>query len=117
MLARDFIPMAQEKLSRLMDLELWEKSFTEPMVADLCLPQHAALYSDMCDRMYNHMGPALEKMTAQALIAHGRDPRQAQQLVGVGLYGILMTARRGKMTMNEAKEMVARLISHPRSAV
>ncbi|MFR5788166.1 MAG: TetR/AcrR family transcriptional regulator [Christensenellales bacterium] len=35
--------------------------FTAPLTADLCLPQHAALYADMCDRVYTHMGPALER--------------------------------------------------------
>ena len=51
---------AREKLTRLMEHEMWGRCFTQPLLSDLCLPQHAALYSDMCDRMMNHMGPALE---------------------------------------------------------
>ena len=58
---------AREKFAKLMHPEVWHECFTAPLTADLCLPQHAALYADMCDRVYTHMGPALEKMTAQAL--------------------------------------------------
>ena len=56
---------AREKFARLMHPEVWHECFTAPLTADLCLPQHAALYTDMCDRVYAHMGPALEKMTAR----------------------------------------------------
>ena len=54
---------AMEKLDRLLSHEAWEQCFTSPLVADLCMPQHAALYADMCDRVYAHMGPALERLT------------------------------------------------------
>ena len=106
----------EEKFMRLMDLEMWEKCFTAPLTADLCLPQHAALYSDMCDRVYAHMRPALEQMTQQALLSHGRDAKEAHLLVSVGLYGILMTAKSGAMSMAEAKNMIARLIGIGREA-
>ncbi len=107
---------AQEKFTALMNHEAWTRCFTEPLVADLCLPQHAALYADMCDRVYDHMRLALETMVAQALIERGKDPMDAQRIVGVGLYGILMMARRGAMTMSDAKDMVADLIGLVRSA-
>ena len=100
---------AREKLSRLMSLDAWQQCFTAPRVADLCLPQHAALYTDMCDRLMAHMGPALEKMAAQALRENGRDESAAPQLVGVGVYGVLMMARTGKMSMPWAKDMICRL--------
>ena len=100
---------AQEKFARLMQHEAWERCFTEPMLADLCLPQHAALYSDMCDRLYNHMKPALEAIIRQGLEARAEDPESAGQIVGVGLYGILMMARRGEISMADAKCMVSRL--------
>ena len=38
---------AKEKVMRLMNHEAWANCFTQPMLADLCLPQHAALYRDM----------------------------------------------------------------------
>lgn len=100
---------AREKLSRLMALDAWNQCFTAPLVADLCLPQHAALFTDMCDRLYAHMGPALEKMAAQALRENGKDEAAAPQLVGVGVYGVLMMARTGKMNMPWAKDMICRL--------
>lgn len=100
---------AREKIERLMSLEAWDKCFTEPMLKDLCLPQHAALYSDMCDRVYDHMRPALEAIIAQALGEHGEDAQAAERIVGVGLYGILMMARRGSLTMDDAKRMVIKL--------
>ena len=100
---------AAEKINRLLSLEAWEKCFTEPLLADLCLPQHAALYSDMCDRLYNHMKPALEAIIRQGLEARAEDPESAGQIVGVGLYGILMMARRGEISMADAKCMVSRL--------
>ncbi|HIU16748.1 MAG TPA: TetR/AcrR family transcriptional regulator [Candidatus Ventricola intestinavium] len=99
-----------EKFARLMEHEAWQQCFTAPLTADLCLPQHAALYTDMCDRVYTHMRPALEQMAAQALREKGADEREAGRLVGVGLYGLLMLARRGEMTMEQAREMVGRLI-------
>jgi len=99
----------KEKLSRLMALDAWNQCFTAPLVSDLCLPQHAALYTDMCDRLIAHMGPALERMAAQALRENGRDDSVAPQLVGVGVYGVLMMARTGKMSMPFAKDMICRL--------
>ena len=107
---------AFEKLDRLMEHGAWEQCFTQPMLADLCLPQHAALYADMCDRVYEHMSPALENMTAQALSERGADPGQAKHLVGVGLYGILMMARRGDFTMKDADRMTRKLIDSGLSA-
>ena len=101
---------AREKFARLMHPEVWHECFTAPLTADLCLPQHAALYTDMCDRVYAHMGPALEKMTAQALRESGRDEKDAKRLTGVALYGILMMARRGEMTLEGAMNMIAQVL-------
>ena len=100
---------AQEKMERLMRHEMWSQCFTQPLLADLCLPQHAALYSDMCDRMMNHMGPALETILAQAMNERSLDAAKARRMAGVGLYGVLMMARRGEMTMDNAAEMFSRL--------
>jgi AcrR family transcriptional regulator len=100
---------AQEKLTRLMRHEMWSRCFTQPMLGDLCLPQHAALYSDMCDRVMNHMGPALEMIVDQAMQERGMDASQARMLAGVGLYGVLMMARRGEMSMDGAAQMFIRL--------
>jgi len=99
----------REKIDKLMGMEAWDKCFTQPMLADLCLPQHAALYSDMCDRIYSHMRPALESILAQEMEARGESTQDVKQIVGVGLYGILMMARKGEMTMQDAKAMVARM--------
>ena len=101
---------AREKFAKLMHPEVWHECFTAPLTADLCLPQHAALYADMCDRVYTHMGSALEKMTAQALRESGRDEKDAKRLTGVALYGILMMARRGDMTLEGAMDMIAQVI-------
>lgn len=100
-----------EKFARLMEHEAWQQCFTAPLTADLCLPQHAALYTDMCDRVYTHMRPALEQMAAQALREKGA-PTSARPGAwwAWGLYGLLMLARRGEMTMEQAREMVGRLI-------
>ena len=100
---------AREKLSRLMEHEMWGRCFTQPLLSDLCLPQHAALYSDMCDRMMNHMGPALEIIMDQALSERSMDASLARAMAGVGLYGVLMMARRGEMSMERAAEMFSRL--------
>lgn len=102
---------AEQKMDALMNHEAWNQCFTTPLVADLCLPQHAALYADMCDRVYKHMSPALENIMAQALAERGRDPEAAGRLVGVGLYGILMMARQGAMSMEGARAMVKRLMN------
>ena len=104
---------AQEKFARLMQHEAWERCFTEPMLADLCLPQHAALYSDMCDRVVDHMRPAMEKIMAQAFAERGVDDAHAGQLVGTAMYGVLMMARRGEMHMQDVGELFARLCGMP----
>ena len=65
---------AREKFARLMHPEVWHECFTAPLTADLCLPQHAALYT------------------------------------GVALYGILMMARRGEMTLEGAMNMIAQVL-------
>lgn len=102
---------AMEKLDRLLAHEAWEQCFTTPLVADLCLPQHAALYADMCDRVYAHMGQALERLTRQALLEQGSDDAQAATLSGVALYGILMMARTGKITMEQVESTVRGLLA------
>ena len=94
---------------RAVDIAQQDKCFTQPLVADLCLPQHAALYSDMCDRVVDHMRPAVEKILAQALVERGRDAQEAGRMAGVGMYGVLMMARRGEMTMESAAQMLERL--------
>ena len=96
---------AREKARRLMKHEAWENCFTQPLLADLCLPQHAALYSDMCDRVVDHMRPAVRDILAQSMDECGMDASRADRIAGVGLYGVLMMARRGEMTMNDALEM------------
>ena len=100
---------AAEKFAGLLHHEMWNSCFTQPMLADLCMPQHAALYADMCDRMVAHMGPAVESVLAQALQERGEDPQQAHRLAGVGMYGVLMMARRGEMDMNGVADLFARL--------
>ena len=100
---------ADEKISRLMRREAWDKCFTEPLLKDLCLPQHAALYSDMCDRLVAHMGPAIERIVAQGIAERGGDPGFAHQVAGIGMYGVLMMARRGEMTLDGAADMFARM--------
>ena len=100
---------ARDKVVRLMHHEAWEQCFTQPLLADLCLPQHAALYSDMCDRVVDHMRPAVERMLAQAMNERGLDASQAGRLAGVGMYGVLMMARRGEMNMESVGEMFSRL--------
>ena len=102
------------KYDSLLQHHIWEQCFTQPMLMDLCMPQHTALYADMCDRVYAHMGPALERITAQALTERGADPAQAKNLVGVGLYGVLMMARKGELSMEEVRRMIRRLIESER---
>ena len=102
---------AFEKFDRLMDHKVWEQCFTQPLLADLCLPQHTALYADMCDRVYAHMGPALERMTAQALEERGAPSEPAGRVSGVALYGILMMARKGNMNMKDVGERIRRMIA------
>lgn len=101
---------AEEKFDRLLSHPAWTQCFTAPLTADLCLPQHAALYADMCDRVYAHMGPALKAMTRQALSERGASPEEADTLVGVALYGILMMARRGEINMREVAKAIKRTI-------
>ena len=100
---------AREKLLSLMGHEAWGRCFTEPLLKDLCLPQHAALYSDMCDRLVMHMGPAVEKIVAQALEERGADPALAHQITGVGMYGVLMMARRGEMSLDGVRDTFIRM--------
>jgi len=100
---------ARQKMRALMNHDMWKKCFTQPLLADLCLPQHAALYSDMCDRVVDHMLPAVEKILAQGLAERGLDASQAHRMVGVGMYGVLMMARRGEMSMDDAGNMFSRL--------
>lgn len=101
---------AFEKYDRLMAHNVWEQCFTQPMLADLCLPQHAALYADMCDRVYAHMSPALERITEQALTERGAQAAHAKQIVGVGLYGMLMMARRSEFSLKDASRMIRKLV-------
>ena len=106
----DMDGVAFAKYDRLLEHNVWEQCFTQPMLMDLCMPQHTALYADMCDRVYAHMGPALERITAQALTERGADPAQARNLVGVGLYGVMMMARKGEFSMKDASRMIRKLI-------
>ena len=107
---------AAGKIDALLGHDAWNECFTAPLVRDLCLPQHAALYTDMCDRVSAHMGPALERIVAQALREQGRDESDAHTLVSVMLYGVLMTARKGELTMETVGELVSRMIGARREA-
>jgi len=100
---------AREKVCRLMQHEAWNQCFTQPLLTDLCLPQHAALYSDMSDRVVDHMRPAVEKILAQGMDERGVDSTDASRLAGVGMYGVLMMARRGEMCMDSVSEMFSRI--------
>ena len=64
----------------------------------------------MCDRLYTHMGPALESIARQALSERGKDTQDAGRMTGVAVYGILMMARRGEMTLQSACEMFLRIL-------
>lgn len=99
----------REKMLALMDHQMWDGCFTQPLLADLCLPQHAALYSDMCDRVVDHMRPAVEMILAQAMQEHGLDSSRAHQLAGVGMYGVMMMARRGEMSMENVEKTFSRM--------
>lgn len=108
---------AMAKLERLMQPDVWRECFTAPLFADLCLPQHAALYEDMCDRFYAHMGPALRRMSRQALAeakaagrAQGITEEDSDKLVGMTLYGLLHMGRRGEMTLRDALDITRRTI-------
>ena len=101
---------AREKANRLVNHEAWQQCFTQPLVADLCLPQHAALFSDLCDRLHAHMAPALVSIARQALEERGEDAQDVQRMVGVTLYGVLMMARRGEMSMQDACGMFMRMM-------
>lgn len=100
---------AQEKIERLTNHEAWRQCFTQPLLADLCLPQHAALYSDMCDRVVDHMRPAVEGIMAQAMDERGLDSTNASRITGVAMYGVLMMARRGEMDMQGVNELFHRI--------
>ena len=100
---------AREKIQRLMNHDAWEQCFTQPLLADLCLPQHAALYSDMSDRVVDHLRPAVETILIQALSERGMGTEDAAKIAGVGMYGVLMMARRGEMNMESVAEMFSRL--------
>ena len=100
---------AREKVARLMGHEAWNQCFTQPLIGDLCLPQHAALYSDMCDRVVNHMRPAVRDIFAQGMDERGMDASEAERIAGVCMYGVLMMARRGEMSMRGACDMFARM--------
>ncbi|MBQ4608340.1 MAG: TetR/AcrR family transcriptional regulator [Clostridia bacterium] len=105
-----------QKMRRIMDHSAWNACFTEPLIKDLCMPQHAALYSDMCDRLVSHLRPAVESIVAEALHERGEDVSQAGMLAGVGMYGVLMMARRGEMTMESAAAMFERMSGLSRCA-
>ena len=100
---------ARQKMRALMNHDMWKKCFTQPLLADLCLPQHAALYSDMCDRVVDHMRPAVRNILAQGMEERGMDASQVDRIAGVGLYGVLMMARRSEMDMDGAAEMFSRM--------
>lgn len=115
--------MAMLKFERLFQPEVWRQCFTAPLIADLCLPQHTALYADMCERVYAHMGPAVRRMARQALVeAHesGKalhiSESDADKLAGMTLYGLLMMARRGEMTLCDALSITRRTIESWQSA-
>lgn len=106
---------ALEKLERIMQPDVWP--FTAPLLGDLRLPQHAALYADMCDRVYAHMGPALRRIAAQALSeaqaaghALSVTTEETDSLVGVTLYGMLMMGRDGRLSFAQALGLARRAV-------
>ena len=100
---------AREKFAQMMKHEAWNRCFTEPMLHDLCMPQHAALYSDMCDRVVTHVRPAVERIMEQALAERGVGSDYVSRMAGMAMYGALMMARRGEMDLEGVGEMFAEL--------
>ncbi|MBQ8093107.1 MAG: TetR/AcrR family transcriptional regulator [Clostridia bacterium] len=96
----------REKLARLFSGDEWKKRFTSPMIEDLKLPQSMAVYCDMCDRMADHLLPAMEKMVAQMLDEAGRPTQMADQIAGTMLYGMLMMMRQNRLQPENIMSMM-----------
>jgi AcrR family transcriptional regulator len=96
----------REKLVRLFSGNEWRKCFTAPMTEDLKLPQSAAVYCDMCDRMAAHLLPGMTKMVAQLLEEAGRPSEMAAQTAGTMLYGFLMMMRQDRLKDSEIMKVL-----------
>ena len=57
------------------------------------------------------ISPIVSRELNAMLKEKGVEPKDAGIIVGTGLYGILMMARRGEMNMAKAREMIERLLA------
>lgn len=97
-----------EKLTAVLDSEIWGRLKETPFFADLCLPQHAALYEDAVTRITDHVVPSLCRIVSQAAQEGEADVEYVECSVRVMLYGLAHLAQRGELT----RPVSASLISH-----
>ena len=101
----------RDKLARLFAGEEWKKYFTGPMNKDLRLPQSAAVYCDMCDRVAAHLLPGISRMIAQMLEEAGKPSDMANEIAGTLLYGFLMMMRQDRLSSEQIIKMLDMIIA------
>lgn len=100
----------REKLKAVLDCEIWPRLQQTPFFADLCLPQHAALYEDAVTRITDHIAPVLCRVATQAVSEGEADVSFVEASVRVLCYGLAHLAQRGELTRPVAASMIEHVL-------
>ena len=100
----------REKLAAVLDSEIWGRLKETPFFADLCLPQHAALYEDAVSRITDHAAPALCLIVSQAVQEGDADVEYVECSVRALLYGLAHLAQRGELNRPVSASLISRTL-------
>ncbi len=100
----------ETKIQMILKEELLEKYLPAPVMKDLRLPQNAALYSDMCDRVTAHLLPTIRELVQETVEEMDYSQEQIEQIAGIAIYGMLMMMRQEKITPEEMRKILNKMI-------
>ncbi len=99
-----------EKLRSIVDCPIWARLHDTPFFADLCLPQHAALYADAVARVADHIAPALCRVAEQAAREGEAQVVYPEASVRVLVSGLATLAQRGELTRDIAASVTGHML-------
>lgn len=99
-----------EKLRAIVDCPIWARLHDTPFFADLCLPQHAALYADAVARVSDHIVPTLCRVVQQAVREGEAEVAYPEASVCALVSGLAALAQRGELTRDVAASLTGQML-------
>lgn len=95
----------REKLDAVLCSPVWQEIEKTPLFADLCIEQHATLYTDAVTRITAHIASPLGAICTEVMEQQNMDATYAEERVEVLFHGFAQLARKGELTRDKAQAM------------